>query len=719
MLRLILLTLLAFCSLLGQSPRAVLAQLNGEASRLSRRGTEAEVRQLLQRRQGLLEEVGDASLALPPGISRQIARRFPDLAILLEQRGKMTGVLEVEYEDGEPGEQGRELKHLRVGPQRYRVKFNGRSGAMYTVDGLLVGDSMIAESVEESDAGEQCSTTGEQRIAVIKIRPPGASDNTLNGPIADSLFSNEANSIDGFWKESSGGKAWASGDVYPADGGWYEYDRAYSCTESSQMYSQAMQAANNDINFRNYQRVVIVTPKPSGCSFAGRASIGCWVPNPDGGSSVSYAILTNYHTRSAGSKIQLAAHELAHSLGLNHAGSVDFGAEALGAPNTTGVISEYGDRYAAEGLWDTGHYTAQHKAALGWTQVRSINDSGNYTLAPFEGSTGDRALLVERGSQKLWIEYRRRLGSYNAEPPGNNGYNGALIRLDTGGTTRSQLLDFTPETGSVLDSALLTGKRWDDPHTDLSIAIGEATDSGLALTISYGVEPLCVPALPDISLAPASQSVVEGATASYQLTLRNRDADCGPSTWSLSSPGRLSVTSLTLNAGQSSTATVFVDATATGTLPVSAQAVRSGETATATAILTVTPKPCVTAAPTLTLAPANWESEYPAPASFTATIQNNDAASCAERTFSIVFSGPTIPEETTANLAPSATNTINLTATPPQPGQYTVTAESGGTSATAQFTSSPPACSPAADVETLSATPDGYRLTVLITGCNQ
>ena len=41
-------------------------------------------------------------------------------------------------------------------------------------------------------------------------------------------------------------------------------------------------AANGDVNFQNYQRAVIVFPKPSnGCSFAGRASIGCWVSSPD------------------------------------------------------------------------------------------------------------------------------------------------------------------------------------------------------------------------------------------------------------------------------------------------------------------------------------------------------------------------------------------------------------------------------------------------------
>jgi hypothetical protein len=146
-------------------------------------------------------------------------------------------------------------------------------------------------------------------MAIIKVKFPGTSPSLANSTLDDWMFGSSGMTVSNYWDETSHGATWAEGDVFPSGSdAWYTLDREYSCSESDALRNAALQKANGDVNFQNYQRAVIVFPRPSsGCSFAGRASIGCWVGSPDG-NTISYALQVLTSMGSAQSAVQLTTH---------------------------------------------------------------------------------------------------------------------------------------------------------------------------------------------------------------------------------------------------------------------------------------------------------------------------------------------------------------------------------------------------------------------------
>ena len=122
-----------------------------------------------------------------------------------------------------------ESRGLRVGQQRFELFFTGPGrptpGAVLQVDGLQVGGSLAAGSAEEQTApaaGQSCSHTGDQRVAVIKVSYPNTSPTLNNSSIQDWLFGASGQTLNTFWLENSFGQTWATGDVYPAGSdAWY------------------------------------------------------------------------------------------------------------------------------------------------------------------------------------------------------------------------------------------------------------------------------------------------------------------------------------------------------------------------------------------------------------------------------------------------------------------------------------------------------------------
>ena len=157
----------------------------------------------------------------------------------------------------------------------------------------------------------------------------------------------------------------------------------------------------------------------------------------------------------------------------------------------------------------------------------------------------------------LWLEYRQpvddfesSLGSVNAKV-----YEGALVHyqapgLDngdpgTGNAGRTYLVDFTPvAVGSGMSNAPLTaGSTWQDPHSDLSIAVGAALPSGLNVTISHS--GASVPGL-KVRSTHAGSFTQGQPNAFYTLSVSNQ-AGAAPSN------GAVTVTD-TLPAGLAATA---------------------------------------------------------------------------------------------------------------------------------------------------------------------
>ena len=160
------------------------------------------------------------------------------------------------------------------------------------------------------------------------------------------------------------------------------------------MQTAAITAATGTVDFTQYNRIVLVFPATSSsCTEGGLGDVGCvgaTTAIPHEYSVVWLPIVSNSSLNPT--KWGLAAHELGHNLGLNHANSLDFGVIPLGPIdfNTTpatgssiaAVNTEYGDFYSVMGVAGTGPYSAEHRARiLGWISaagVRDVTASGTF-----------------------------------------------------------------------------------------------------------------------------------------------------------------------------------------------------------------------------------------------------------------------------------------------------------------------------------------------------
>jgi M6 family metalloprotease-like protein len=451
------------------------------------------------------------------------------------------------------------------------------SGAEVTVRGVRVGDRVAAGSVRVSPLARttapSCAPTGQQDVAVLLVTIGGTPAPELSAADAYDLFFGATSSVDSWVREASYGKAWLAGGVF----GWYTVATSDPGAGYEALRDAAIAAADRDVDFRRYSRVFVVISGASGCTWTGIGSMSCaTLSSPRDGSftaSSSWMVAPAAGDRVAA--VALAAHELGHNFGLGHAATRDFGSAPLGALGAKGTIDEYGDPFSAMGASSPGHYAAPHKAALGWlaaSNVASVESGASFVLSPLEIVTGGvQALKVRRGTGNdawLWLTYRQPVGA--DANLGGAPFAGALVHYqDAYSGLQTQLVDFSPATGTFADPPLPGGAAWADPYSNLSVSIGRATANGLEVTVSYGA-PKCVPAAPAITLAPPSQSVVAGGQASYTLTVTNQDsAACPSSTFSLGATlpaalaGSLSPSTVSLAPGSSASAVLTVTAGAT------------------------------------------------------------------------------------------------------------------------------------------------------------
>ncbi|MFY0566875.1 hypothetical protein ACN28E_23950 [Archangium lansingense] len=611
-------------------------------------------------------------------------------------RGEWGGVLEVLVVD-DPSLREQRLEYFLVeGQQRYPVVFSRRapeglrSGLKLKLRGRRVGGQLIAEEVEvdtqaaalDASAGT-CGVTGVQRSLVLLVAFPGMPTPAITlEETQEVFFSTTRRSLAGYWHEVSEGRTTTTGDVV----GWYTLDRAYSCKDTHAMREAALRAADADVDFTRYDRIFIVHPRPQeGCFYSGQATLSCGaLSTPDGTVSASTAWLVAEHMGQHDMAVELVTHEAGHNLSLNHANSRDFGAEPLGYLGSQGVITEYGDLFSSMGSWNLGHYAAPHKARIGWLDPSAVAEvdgvNGTFTLAPLVSSGvssgGLKALKVRRGSTSggwLWLEYRQPMGLYE-ETLNHQVFGGALVHYEDEATRDgSHLLDLTPETSSWSDPALLPGRTWDDPYSNLSVTVESATSAGLTVRVRYSQKP-CVRAPPNVRVTSFADTAWPGGQPEFELALTNQDsAGCGPSTFQLGAilPAGWSSDPLPaqLTVAASSTAYTTLQTyvpyrTEPGLYTAGVAVTRDGYTVQGTTTMQIVER-CISSPPTLTLSPGTVKAAPGSSVTWTVNVTNNDSVSCNWVWYDFVS---TLPEawETTwsdwgVNLPPGGAFSFTMT----------------------------------------------------------
>jgi hypothetical protein len=362
------------------------------------------------------------------------------LAVALDSSGQWTGTASAIIEDDFVNGRSRTVWELATEEGTFEMYFAGRapraSSSKVTIPGLRAGNRIaVAGIVEEAPvASPQCTTIGPQKIAVLMVTMPGnpafPADYTpaavyekFFGPATGDLRTESVNSL---WQQMSDGQASATGEVF----GPFRLGQDFTCDDRSALKAAAISAADPTVDFTQFNRIALLYPVRSCSTNLGYSTMGCSiVSTPSKGDLfASFAWLgVAPPINQLSTSVHFYTHELGHSLGLGHATSDDYGNVPLGPLADSGTIDAYGDPFSNMGNWWlspytglplTGQYSAQHKRLwLNWlpaSSVQEVQASGTFSIAPFETSSGVRALRILRDAASgawLWAEFRLPVGS--------------------------------------------------------------------------------------------------------------------------------------------------------------------------------------------------------------------------------------------------------------------------------------------------------------------
>ncbi|HHY0575568.1 TPA: Ig-like domain-containing protein [Vibrio parahaemolyticus] len=655
-------------------------------------------------RQALLSELfqSDPSAVAQVVLTAKARKGMPEkVQALLEQEQTLEGELEVFYEDYEDHSKSR-LRHVLntsegfievhgssqspINAIQSGVKVRARGWKFKDVadkwDALVVADEADGLSVlaQDSTGTVTASTTtssaalsntfGEQRTLVLLVN---FQDNPQQPWTIDEVKDMVFGKVNDFYKENSFGQTWLSGDVH----GYYTLPINSSCDyKGFESYITAAAEADG-IDTSSYSRKVYIYPKVESCGWSGMGTVG---GNP------SRAWINGAF------RLNTIGHELGHNFGLHHAQALECGTNTVGG---TCYNYSYGDTLDIMGT-SNGHFNAFNKEQLGWIkpseqEVITVTNSGTYSLEPYETAPAGAAkgLRIKRGTdavsgQPLWyyIEYRQPIGFDSFLEGQTTITDGVVFHAVTGDDLSSvQLLDMTPNSvnSDLIDAALIAGNTYEDTEAGITITTEWADSSGASVHVSFA-EPMCVPSMPSVAVVSNQVSGVEsGSTVGYSVTVTNNDGDgCATSNFAIeaNAPSGWVTTPSQLNLAPGASDTVTVDVTSDqaaidGTYGITFNVTNVTDTdydasATANYVVETAVEACQLSTPFLIMSTnQNGDFEPGSTVSYTATVTNQDSATCDATTFTLAAN---IPNGWSANsgamtLIPGETQSITMTVT--------------------------------------------------------
>ena len=399
------------------------------------------------------------------------------------------------------------------------IKLKGKKVKINSEEEIVASDYQLLDKTGEDGvlfSSEDNPNLGEQRTAIILVSFIGGSPTkTPNDVWDDVLNPDNPKSVNSFYKEASYNKVWLTGDVF----GWYYINENIVECNPSIILDKAIEAADSDIFFPDYKRVIIIFPVSSNCGF-NVGTVGIipdFLETDDGNvsSSVSW-IAESYGIYYLGIlSSNVIAHELGHNFGAYHAGAVecgekpysnDFILDCVVYPNVDpfDVMS-----YTSVGL----HMNSIYKELFGWfdsTNVVEVVSSGVYSLAPYEIPTSDiQVMKIPRAvcsdiivsgdcssdtSGWYYLEYRRSVGFDSGLPQDSRVNIDGLVLHINNGPSVSLLLDMSshvsinPDQYDFYDSVLKENQEFVSPTNGISIETLSVSDDSATVQIKF---PVC------------------------------------------------------------------------------------------------------------------------------------------------------------------------------------------------------------------------------------
>jgi hypothetical protein len=192
------------------------------------------------------------------------------------------------------------------------------------------------------------------------------------------------------------------------------------------------------------------------------------------------------------------AHELGHNFGLGHSSArqCDQGTESGSCRDV--AYRDYYDVMGVSGSW-VGSLNAAQAARIGvlpaGAQVAMTAPvSGTYTLSPYAGGSGTRAIQVIGSGGSYWLEYRTAVGQDGWLGSGANVHGleqGVQVRRAQSGQSTSMLLDATPSPSTSWNSdwrvVLPVGAQVGVPGAGVTVTVQSADASGAVVRVSSAV----------------------------------------------------------------------------------------------------------------------------------------------------------------------------------------------------------------------------------------
>jgi hypothetical protein len=428
-------------------------------------------------------------------------------------------------------------------------------------------------------------------------------------------------------------------------------------------------ASGAGFDLTQYQRIIYVLPSNTQCPVAGSGEVGV---------TPSRAWIFRC------SQADAYAHELGHNLGLGHANTA------------TTTYADTSDIMGYSGYMYLKQVNGPHKAQLGWlppANVSTVTQSGTYDIGPLELDPQQLSLpqtirVAKPDTQSYYyLSYRQPLG-FDA-----NLSSSYLNRLTIHRYSGSRTADT-----ALLQTLSANGFSYTD--TVNNIKFTQLSFSPDKVTVQIDLSQTCQQSAPLVNLSPMTQSGAPGTTLSYTVTMSNSDRTACPSSQFNLTPslplgwsGNLTMTSISLAPGQSSTATLTVTAPSNTASASYGIAVKVSDPASAlhsaSAGGTFVVSNCIRSTPLLQLLPSIQSSSTGSTLSYVATLTNQDSTDCAATTFNMAS---VYPSGWTGNLSNSnlllspgqkADTTFNLS--PPggiSAGSYSFTISTQSSSST-------------------------------------
>jgi len=488
---------------------------------------------------------------------------------------------------------------------------------------LAAGEELSLAAAGSLTAGSdtQATTiaaTGDQPTLVVVTNFRDAAVSCPVTTIRDTMFTDPGNqSIDDLYRETSQGRLSLSGKVV----GPVTINASSTDTCDVNAWSTAADAAAQSagVDLSGYQRRVYVMPSQNACGYTGLATIG-------GSPSKAWIMRCDLPA--------VYGHEIGHTLGMNHAAT---------------LANEYGDTSDIMGSEMSGlrQLNAAHQKQMGWRAPESFLDvtkSGTYEVAPIEldaaSALAPQALRIAKPDtgEAYYVGYRQPIG-FDAN-------------LNAQITSRVQVHRYNDAGGRTWYlSGLLVGSSFSDATNGITITNVSLTPGYATVHVQFAADSTCVRAAPVVTASPASQAVTAGGTATFAISVTNKDsaacaaatfnvAALSPSGWAASAapsamalaPGGTGRTSLSIVSPVTAPPGAYTTAVnISGGIALHA--------ATVNAPVTVQ-SPCVRAMPGVALTPSAQNGTAGQTLQYVADISNLDSTSCPATTFAVAGAVP-------------------------------------------------------------------------------